>query len=369
MFSQNLEIVFFDINSFEIKREENKQEEEIEEKKEENNVDTKKENSFPFKVIKHFLDNHILIDNEIEEFDDYDEYSFIGEIQKDVAKQCKFYLFSKATQESFMIDFNGLFIFCDLQNEKTKELLDKMKDNIKRICPPDIIIYIIGIIKSHNECFLNKESISKLFNEEEIYIKYDEININDNNIIFDDKNIGNDNNFLIKNNNDINNNKIDKNNIDNENKIIINNNDIINDDKNNIIKKKNIDNDNNIIINNNDINNDDKNNIINESNFNNGNNIIKENNINNDKNLNNILLENHNNNHENYTNNKKIDNQNKNEELNNKEDLFIKIDKLIENAMIDIYKYEQLKKQKIKYKKKKLEFAKEMDKSISCLIY
>ena len=361
---ENIEIVFFDINNFE---EEENEEEENEEKKEEKKDDIKieksdekkNEKSFPLKVIEYFLENHILIDNEKEEFEDYDLYSFIYQIEKSEARQCKFYLFSKITQESFTIDSNGLFIFCELQNEKAREILEKVIEKIKRICPQDIIIYILGIIKSDKECFLNKENIIKIFSEEEINIKYNEIDINDNKI-------NNDNN--LKNENDIknDNNIINNNNINNEkdfnndnNNIIIN---CINSENKDNINNEN-DNDNNIIIINsiseeNDI-------CIKDNNINNHNIIINENNLNNN-NINKVKLEN--NKRNNIENGgkfcKKEDNQNKNEELNKKEEnIFIKINKLIENAILDIYKYER------KPKIKKLEYNREMEKFNSCLVY
>ena len=239
MSNNNIEIVFFDINDFvEEENENNEQEEKKEEIKAEKEEEIKaekeeekeeKEISFPLKVIGYFLENQILIDMETEECEDYYQYSFIYQIQKDVAKHCNFYVFSKITQESFSIDSNALFIFCDLENEKNKRLLEKVIENIKRICQQDIKIYILGIIKSNNKCVLNKENISKLFEEEEIHMKYKEININskkninkneDNNE--NENNIKNDNIIIENNKNDNNeNNKNNENdkkeNVDNKN--------------------------------------------------------------------------------------------------------------------------------------------------------
>ena len=235
MSNKNIEIIFFDVNDFFDEEKENNEQEEKEEEiqvekeeikeeiKEENEEEKeeKKEVSFLRKAIGYFLENQILIDVEIDEYKDFYLYSFVYQIQKDVAKHCKFYVFSKANQESFNIDSNGLFIFCDLEKEKNKELLEKVIENIKKICPPDIKIYILGIIKSNNEYTLNKESITKLFEEEELHIKYKEININ----IKKNINENEDNN---------------KNNINNDNIIIENNkNENIKNDNNNKENNKN----------------------------------------------------------------------------------------------------------------------------------
>ena len=228
MSNNNIEIVFFDINDFVEEEKENNEKEEkeeeikVEKEEEKEDKEEEKEISFPRKVVGHFLENQILIDMEIEEYEDYYQYSFIYQIQKDVAKHCKFYVFSKFTQELFTIDSNALFIFCYLENERNKGLLEKVIENIKRICQQDIKIYILGIIKSNNECALNKENISKLFEEEEIDMKYKEININIKN--------------NINNNED---NKKNNNNINNDN-IIINNNEKNKNENNNNENDKNI---------------------------------------------------------------------------------------------------------------------------------
>ena len=243
MSNNNIEIIFFDINDLveeendnneqkekeeEIKAE--KEEEKIEKDEEKEEKNKEKEISFPLKVIGYFLENQILIDMEAEEYEDYYQYSFIYQIQKDVAKHCNFYVFSKITQESFSIDSNALFIFCDLENEKNKGALEKVIENIKRICQQDIKIYILGIIKSNNKCVLNKENISKLFEEEEIHMKYKEININTKKNI----NKNEDNNEDNNENNENNNNIIIENNENNNNE---NNNNNEDDKKENVDKK------------------------------------------------------------------------------------------------------------------------------------
>ena len=241
MSNNNIGIIFFDIKDFfdeeKENNEEEEKEEEIKEEKEEIKEEKKeeKEVSFPRKVIGYFLENQILIDVEIEEYEDYYQYSFIYQIQRDVAKLCKFYLFSKVTQETFKIDSNALFIFCDLENEKNKGFLEKVIENIKRICQPDIKVYILGIIKSNKECSLNKENITKLFEEEEIDLKFKEINISIENNINEDnednnKNNINNDNIIIENNEINKNDKIDNN---NENDKIDNNNENDKNEENN----------------------------------------------------------------------------------------------------------------------------------------
>lgn len=219
--SRDIEIIFIDINNI-IEEEKEKDEEKKKEddKNDEEKKDaSKKKKTLLNKIIDHFLDNHILLDLENEEYEQYYEYSFIYQIYKGITKQFKFYLFTKLKQESFSIDSNGLFILCDLTNNKTKELLEKIIENIKKICP-DIRLYILGIIKSKKEGVLTEELITKMFKEEEITLIYKEIDFN---------NINNDNEEdNKKDDNKINNNTDNNNMINNDNKNIKNENNIIN---------------------------------------------------------------------------------------------------------------------------------------------
>ena len=321
MSTYNIEIIIFDINNFEDEEIDN------DEKEKKEKCIINKEILFSYKVINHFIKNHILIDMEMEENEDYNEYSFIYQIQKGITKQCKFYLFYRVTQESFTIDSNALLIFCDLENEKSKELLKKVIENIKKICQQDIRIYILGIIKGNKECILNQESISKLFKEEEINIKYNEMNI---------KNSKEERNKINDENNNLN--KEDNNKDDNNKR---------NEENNKINIEININNEN------------DKDNEIN--------NLNKENIINNEENNNDIIKNNENNNiikEEKEGKQKQLKKDEEKLEENIKEkDIFAKIDKFIEKALIDIYKYEKSKKEKEK------EFDKEVGKNNSCLLY
>jgi len=220
-----LEIIFFDLKD---NNEENSDEkdEEDENKPEKFN----EENSLLYKIIEHFLNNNIIIDLEKEEFEKFYLYSFIYQVQKGIARQCKFYLFNGLCEEAFEFDSDGIFIFCDLYKEKTKELLEELIEYIKKKCPQDIKLFIVGIISSKNKDNLIKLDISELLKEEEIDYKYKEINLNDNqndnnndenNINNKKNNIdSNDKNDNIKNEINI---KEDENNQINQNDIIINN--------------------------------------------------------------------------------------------------------------------------------------------------
>ena len=218
--SQDIEIIFIDINNI-IEEEKEKDDEKGKKdvKNDEEKKDaSKKEKTLLIKIIDHFLDNHILLDLENEEYEQYYEYSFIYQISKGITKQFKFYLFTRLKQESFSIDSNGLFILCDLENNKTKELLEKIIENIKKI-GSDIRIYILGITKSKKEGVLTEELITKMFKDEEITLIYKEIDFN---------NIKNDNEVDNKKGNEINNNTDNNNMINNDNKNIKNENNNIN---------------------------------------------------------------------------------------------------------------------------------------------
>ena len=194
---KNIEIVFCDINN--IIEEENNNEE-IKDEKDDN------EKLMAFKIINHFLDNHILIDLEKEKYEQYYEYSFIYQIHKHVANRCKFYLFTKVTQKSFIIDSNALYLFIDLENDETEELLQKAIEFVKKICPPDITIYILGMYEEKYQTVLSKESVTQLFFDAQINYKYDEINISINKKVNHD-NLGNINKEGDENNNKLNENK------------------------------------------------------------------------------------------------------------------------------------------------------------------
>lgn len=225
--SRDIEIIFIDINNIieEEKEKDDEKKKEDDKNDEEKKDASKKKKTLLNKIIDHFLDNHILLDLENEEYEQYYEYSFIYQIYKGITKQFKFYLFTKLKQESFSIDSNGLFILCDLTNNKTKELLEKIIENIKKICP-DIRLYILGIIKSKKEGVLTEELITKMFKEEEITLIYKEIDFN---------NINNDNEEdNKKDDNKINNNTDNNNMINNDNKNIKNENNIINENNKDI---------------------------------------------------------------------------------------------------------------------------------------
>lgn len=244
--SHKLEIVFFDLkDSNEGNNEENNENDENDENKSEI---FNKENSLSYKIIEHFLSNNIIIDLEKEECGKFNIFSFIYQVQKGIAKQCKFYLFNGVCEEAFNIDSNGIFILCILNNEKTKELFEKVIEYVKKTCPQDIKLFIVGIISSKNKNNLNKLDIPELIKEEDIDYKYKEINLSDNhnngenninnekkNIILEDKNDNNIDNKNIENEIKI---KEDENNQNNQNEMIINYEEIkieevINEDNNN----------------------------------------------------------------------------------------------------------------------------------------
>ena len=224
--SHKLEIVIFDLKD--INEENNDDNNENNENKSEI---FNKENSLSYKIIEHFINNNIIIDLETEECGKFHIYSFIYQVQKGIAKQCKFYLFNDLCEEAFKIDSNGIFIFCELNNEKTKEFLEELIEYVKKTCPQDIKLFIVGIISSRNQNNLNKINIPELIKEEEIDYKYKEINLNDNqnNINNHKNNINNEKNNIIlddKSDNNIekeDNNKEDENNQNNKNEIIVNN--------------------------------------------------------------------------------------------------------------------------------------------------
>ena len=232
--SHKLEIVFFDLKDNNKENNEENNEENNHENNEGNENKSEifnKENSLSYHIIEHFIINNIIIDLEKEECGKFHIYSFIYQIQKGIAKQCKFYLFNDLCEEAFKIDSNGIFIFCELNNEKTKEFIEELIEYVKKTCPQDIKLFIVGIISSRNQNKLNKIDIPELIKEEEIDYKYKEINLNDNqnNINNHKNNINNvKNNIILDDKNDNNiekevNNKEDENNQNNKNEIKINN--------------------------------------------------------------------------------------------------------------------------------------------------
>ena len=231
--SQKVELLFFDINNIVDEDDEDENEDNNKNNNEEikeNNINPKKDTTLPQKFIEHFLDNNILIDLEKEDNEYFNSYSFIYQIEKGITKQCKFYLFNTLYQKSFTIDSNGLFVFCELNNMKSKNSLEKLIEYIKKTCSNDIKLFIIGIIYLNKQSVFTKENIDEIFKDEDLKFNYNEITLN------------------IKDKEQINNIDNENNNINNINNIeiinVINNEDNINKENNNI----NIDNINNINI-------------------------------------------------------------------------------------------------------------------------
>ena len=87
-----------------------------------------------------------------------------------------------------------------MNNEKTKEFLEELIEYVKKTCPQDIKLFIVGIISSRNKNNLNKIDIPELIKEEEIDYKYKEINLNDNQDNNNDENkINNEKNNKLRN--------------------------------------------------------------------------------------------------------------------------------------------------------------------------
>ena len=164
-------LIFLDINNiifdeiFEINEGENLKEE------------VKEKFEFISSIIKNFVDNHILVDIENEENYIFQSTSFIYQIENEIMKKYKFFLFRKFN-ENVNIQIDAFFIIMDLEKEYSKESFEKIIDII--INNSTLKIYILGIYRSKNDIVITKEIIEDFLKKQNCQIdhKYTEININ-----------------------------------------------------------------------------------------------------------------------------------------------------------------------------------------------
>ena len=141
-------LIFLDINNiifdeiFEINEGENLKEE------------VKEKFEFISSIIKNFVDNHILVDIENEENYIFQSTSFIYQIENEIMKKYKFFLFRKFN-ENVNIEVDAFFIILDLEKEYSKESFEKIIDII--INNSTLKIYILGIYRSKKYIVIAKK--------------------------------------------------------------------------------------------------------------------------------------------------------------------------------------------------------------------
>ena len=132
-------------------------------------------------IINNFIDNHILVDIEKEENYIFHLTSFIYQIEKGMTKCYKFYLFRQISENlNINIECNAFFIIINLEKQHSKELLERLIENINN--SGNVNIYFLGYYKSKNDIVITKKDIEDLFIDQDNFVehKYLEININEN---------------------------------------------------------------------------------------------------------------------------------------------------------------------------------------------
>ena len=143
--------------------------------------EVKEKFEFLSSIINNFIDNHILVDIEKEENYIFHLTSFIYQIEKGRTKCYKFYLFRQISENlNINIECNAFFIIINLEKQYSKDLLERLIENINN--SGNINIYFLGYYKSKNDIVITKKDIEDLFIDQDSFVehKYLEININEN---------------------------------------------------------------------------------------------------------------------------------------------------------------------------------------------
>ena len=94
-------------------------------------IEIKEKFKFIESIINNFVENHILIDIEIEEKNLIKMTSFIYQTEKGVMKNYKFFLLRKIEDEMFNNDVDALFLVVDLEKDSKKLLETLISEIIK----------------------------------------------------------------------------------------------------------------------------------------------------------------------------------------------------------------------------------------------
>ena len=140
-------------------------------------IEIKEKFKFIESIINNFVENHILIDIEIEEKNLIKMTSFIYQTEKGVMKNYKFFLLRKIEDEMFNNDVDAFFLVVDLEKDSKKILETLISEIIKEA---KINLYFLGYYKSKNDIKITKDEIEDLIENDaqEIEYKYSEIDIN-----------------------------------------------------------------------------------------------------------------------------------------------------------------------------------------------
>ena len=130
-------------------------------------------------ILNEFVESHLLIDVEYEEKILLKLTNFIYQVEKGLTKNYRFLLFRKIDKNIINIYIDAIFIILDLENEKSKKLLESLVE-INKI-NEKLKIYIVGTYKSDEKIILTKENIKDFFIDQPYDYKYTQININNKN--------------------------------------------------------------------------------------------------------------------------------------------------------------------------------------------
>ena len=168
--SKSIKIDFFDING---------------EHKEDTDVDIA--NNFllfdsPMRILEKFINENFLKDLKKDFQDKYiTKYSFSYNISKNNKISINWKIINNfSISHSDVLESNGYFIFCNLENKKTLELLDKLIDYIIEYCGCQIKTYVIGVYKENIDESMEYKKMNNFLRSLDFEFNYYEMFIGDN---------------------------------------------------------------------------------------------------------------------------------------------------------------------------------------------
>ena len=135
----------------------------------------------PMRILEQFINENFLQDLKKDCEDKYIiKYSFSYKIskKKKININCNI-INNFSVSHSDTLESNGYFIFCNLENAKTLDLLDKLIDYILEYGGCKIKTYIIGVYKEKIDESLNYNNMTNFLNKNDFEYNYYEMFIGD----------------------------------------------------------------------------------------------------------------------------------------------------------------------------------------------
>lgn len=135
----------------------------------------------PMRILEQFINENFLQDLKKDFQDKYiTKYSFSYNIKKNkkISINCNI-INNFSISHSDVLESNGYFIFCNLENKKTLELLDKLVDYIIEYCGCQIKTYVIGVYKENIDESMDFKKMNNFLKSLDFEYNYYEMFIGD----------------------------------------------------------------------------------------------------------------------------------------------------------------------------------------------